>query len=189
MPVLMAKGQRVPLNRADGRPLNLMRMGIGWRSVPRPGPLGPCRRGRLGTFALLYGRGRLLDALFAENRTHPDTSIEHISGPAAENIAGEGDNESFVARLSRLPPHTDRIVFAVSSFDGSTFETVQSAHCRIVDESLGHELARYAFPAHGLHTALIMAEVSRACGAWTMTALGEPVACTTFADLLQAAEA
>ncbi|MEU3424506.1 TerD family protein [Streptomyces gardneri] len=86
------------------------------------------------------------------------------------------------------PPYADRVVFAVSSFDGSTFETVQSAHCRIVDESLGHELARYVLPAHGPHTALIMAEVTRAGGAWTMTALGEPVACTTFADLLQAAE-
>ncbi|MFE7808277.1 TerD family protein [Streptomyces sp. NPDC057430] len=104
-------------------------------------------------------------------------------------MAGEGDNESFVACLSRLPPHADGIVFAVSSFDGSTFETVQSAHCRIVDESLGRELARYGLPAHGPHTALIMAEVTRGTGAWTMAAIGEPVACTTFADLLQAAEA
>ncbi|ARX87462.1 MULTISPECIES: TerD family protein [Streptomyces] len=188
MPVLMAKGQRVPLNRADGRPLNLMRMGIGWRSAPCSGSLGPYWRGRLGTFALLYGHGRFLDALFAENPTHPDTSVEHIAGPVAENIAGEGDNESFVARLSRLPPHADRIVFAVTSFDGSTFGTVRSAHCRLVDESLGNELARYVLPAHGPHTALIMAEVTRASGAWTMAALGEPAACTTFADLLQAAE-
>ncbi|GEB58156.1 MULTISPECIES: TerD family protein [Streptomyces] len=189
MPIPMAKDQRVPLNRADGCPLNLMRMGIGWQSAPCSGSPGLFRLGRLGTFALLYGRGRFLDALFAENPTHPDASIEHIAGPVAENIAGEGDNESFVARLSRLPPYADRVVFAVSSFDGSTFETVQSAHCRIVDESLGHELARYVLPAHGPHTALIMAEVTRAGGAWTMTALGEPVACTTFADLLQAAEA
>ncbi|MEU0403070.1 TerD family protein [Streptomyces sp. NPDC006197] len=181
MPVLMAKGQQVQLHTADGRPLNLMRMGIGWQSAPCTGPLG--------TFALLYGHGRFLDALFAENPAHPDGSIEHIAGPVTANTADAEDNESFVAHLSRLPPHADRIVFAVSSFDGSTFETVQSVHCRIVDESLGHEPARYAFPAHGLHTALIVAEVTRAGGAWTMTALGEPVACTTFADLLRAAEA
>ncbi|MEU4076859.1 TerD family protein [Streptomyces venezuelae] len=124
----------------------------------------------------------------AENRAHPDGSIEHIAGPVVEDIAGGGDQESFVARLSRLPPQADRSVFTVSSFDGSTFETVRSAHCRVVDERLGHELARYAFPAYGRHTALIMAEVTRADGAWTMTALCEPVACTTFADLLRAAE-
>ncbi|GGR53818.1 TerD family protein [Streptomyces roseolus] len=164
-------------------------MGTGWRSAPRPGSLAPCLHGRLGTFALLYDQGRFLDAVFAENSAHPDGSIEHLSGPVAENIAGEGDDESFVARLSRLPPHTDRVVFAVSSFDGSTFETVQSAHCRVVDESLGHELARCVLPARCLHTALIMADVTRAGGAWTMTALGEPVACTTSVDLLRAAEA
>ncbi|MFD6246700.1 TerD family protein [Streptomyces roseolus] len=153
------------------------------------GSLGPHQRRRLDTFALLYGHGRFLDALFAEDPAHPDASAEHTAGPVAESIAGEGDDESFVARLSRLPPHTDRIVFAVSSFDGSTFETVQSAHCRIVDEGLGHEPVRYAFPAHGPHKALIMAEVTRVAGSWIMTALGEPVACTAFADLLQAAEA
>ncbi|MEU6987968.1 TerD family protein [Streptomyces sp. NPDC046324] len=69
--------------------------------------------------------------MFAENPTHPDASIEHIAGPVAENIAGGGDKESFVAPLSRLPPHADRVVFAVSSFDGSTFRTVQSAHWAI----------------------------------------------------------
>ncbi|MFG2639883.1 TerD family protein [Streptomyces sp. NPDC048370] len=134
----MAKGRQVPLHTADGRPLNLVRMGIGWRSAPHPGSLGPCRHGRLSSFALLYGQGRFLDTVFAENPAHPDGSIEHIAGPVVEDIAGDGDQESFVARLSRLPPHADRIVFAVSSFHGSTFETVQSAHCRVVDERLGH---------------------------------------------------
>ncbi|WP_412075825.1 hypothetical protein ACLF6K_08220 [Streptomyces xanthophaeus] len=36
--------------------------------------------------------------------------------------------------------------------------------------------------------ALIMAELTRAADAWTMTAIGEPPTCTTFADLLQAIE-
>ncbi|MFC7308127.1 TerD family protein [Streptomyces monticola] len=191
MPVLMAKGQQVPLHRPDGRPLNLMRMGIGWQHAPRPallGALGLHRRGRLGAFAVLYGHGRFLDALFADNPRNPDESIEHLTGLVAEDTPAAGDSESFFARLSRLPPHADRIVFAVSSFDGSTFETVQSAHCRLVDESRGHELARYTFPAQGPHTALIMAEVTRTAGAWTMTAIGEPATCATFGDLLQAIE-
>ncbi|MCX3061975.1 TerD family protein [Streptomyces beihaiensis] len=192
MPVLMAKGQRLPLNGPDGRPLNLISMGIGWQPALRPGllgALGPHRRGRLGSFAVLYGRGRFLDALFSENPTNPDESIEHSTGLPSQDTAGEDDTESFAARLSRLPPHADRVVFAVSSFDGSTFETVHSAHCRLVDESRGLELARYVFPAQGPHTALILADLTRAAGAeWTMTALGEPAACATFADLLRAIE-
>ncbi|POX48402.1 TerD family protein [Streptomyces sp. Ru72] len=189
MPVLMAMGQQVPLSRPDGRPINLMRVGIGWQPAPRPGLLGALglhHRDRLGTFAVLYSQGQFLDVLFADNPRNPDQPVEYITGLTAEDVPGEGDSESFFARLSLLPPHADRIVFAVSSFDGSTFATVHRAHCRLVDESLGHELARYAFPATGSHTALIMAEVTRSAGAWTMTALGEPATCTTFADLLQA---
>ncbi|WP_369228590.1 hypothetical protein AB5J52_49065 (plasmid) [Streptomyces sp. R39] len=43
MPVLMAKGQQVPLSRPDGRPLSLMRVGIGWQPAPRPGLPGRAR--------------------------------------------------------------------------------------------------------------------------------------------------
>jgi len=189
MPHLMAKGQQVPLSRADGRPLTLMRMGIGWQRAPRPGLLGTLGRrgrGRFGTFALLYGEGRFLDVLFTENPVHPEGFVEHVTGLVVEDTADMGDNESFFARLSRLSPHADRVVFALSSFDGGTFETVHRAHCRLVDESLGHELARYTFPAAGPHTALVMAELRRTAGAWTMTAVGQPLVCPTFTDLREA---
>ncbi|MBC9713868.1 TerD family protein [Streptomyces sp. TRM66268-LWL] len=189
MPVLMAKGQQVPLIRPDGRPLNLIRVGIGWQPAPRSGLLGALglhHRGHLGTFAALYNHGQFLDVLFADNPINPDESVEHSTALMAEDAADAGDTESFFARLSRLPPHADRIVFAVSSFDGSTFETVRHAHCRLVDESAGVELARYTFPVTGPHTALIMAQLTRTAEAWTMTAIGEPATCTTFPDLLRA---
>lgn len=167
-------------------------MGIGWQQAASPGLLGALGlpgRGRLGTFAVLYSRRRFLDTLFAENPTNADESIEHRTGPPARHTAGDGDTESFFARLSRLPPHADSIVFAVSSFDYSTFETAHSAHCRLVDESRGRELARYTFPAHGPRMALILADVTRAAGAeWIMTTLGEPATRTTLVDLLRAIE-
>ncbi|MHC5907456.1 TerD family protein [Streptomyces sp. S6] len=190
MPHLMATGQQVPLSRADGRPLTLMRMGIGWQRAPRPGLLGALgrRRGRFGTFALLYGEGRFVDVLFTENPVHPEGSVEHVTGLVVEDTADVGDNESFFARLPRLSPHADRVVFVVSSLDGGTFETVHRAHCRLVDESLGRELARYAFPAAGPHTALVMAELTRTADAWTMTAVGRPLVCPTFTDLREAVD-
>ncbi|SDJ45200.1 TerD family protein [Streptomyces indicus] len=189
VPVLMAKGRPVPLLRPDGRPLNLIRVGIGWQPAPRSGLLGALglhRRGHLGTFAALYSHGRFLDVLFADNPVNPDESLAHSTALLADDTAEAGDTEAFFARLSRLPPHTDRIVFAVGSFDGSTFETVRNAHCRLVDESAGVELARCTFPVTGPHTALIMAQLTRTAGAWTMTAIGDPAACTTFPELLRA---
>ncbi|MCM1976504.1 hypothetical protein [Streptomyces sp. G1] len=104
-------------------------MGIGWRPAPRPGLLGAFGRhrpGRLGSFAVLYGHGRFLDALFADNPVypaHPDEFTEHLAGLVVEDTAGEGDTGSFFARLSRLPPHADRIVFVVSSFEPATCTT------------------------------------------------------------------
>jgi tellurium resistance protein TerZ len=165
-------------------------MGIGWQSAARPGLLRTLglRRLRLGTFALLYGQGQFLDVLFTENPVHPDGSVEHITGLVVEGTVSAGDNESFFARLSRLPVHADRIVFAVSSFDGRTFETVHRVHCRLIDESQGQELARYTLPATGPHTALIMAEMTRTGDTWTMAAVGRPISCATFTDLREAAE-
>lgn len=83
-----------------------MRMGIGWQPAPRPGLLGAIgrhRRGRLGSFAVLYGHGRFLDALFADNPVYPaypDESIEHIAGLVVEDTAGEGDCTAHTADSS-----------------------------------------------------------------------------------------
>ncbi|MFJ8537301.1 hypothetical protein [Streptomyces sp. NPDC093591] len=78
--MLMAKGRQASLNRPDGRPLDPVRMGIGRQPAPRPGLIGALGlrpRGDLGIFAVLYGNGRFLDGLFADNPINRDESIGH----------------------------------------------------------------------------------------------------------------
>ncbi|MFE0103583.1 TerD family protein [Streptomyces sp. NPDC059009] len=197
MPVLMAKGQQIELTKDNGRPLGLMRMGIGWHTTPHHGLLGALgRRHRvhLGTFAVLYGRGRFIDVIFTENPASPDGSIEHTGRPLPRGIGAEGDKrakgdrddkEYVCVNLSRLPASADRIVFVVSSFSGQTFEQVGNAYCRLVDESSGREFARYTFTEAGPHTSLIMADVRRNGGGWGMSAIGRTAAGQTFPDLLR----
>ena len=61
-----------------------------------------------------------------------------------------------------MPVHIDQIVFTVNSFTGQTFQEVQNAFCRLVDETNGQELARYTLDGGGQYTAQIMAKVHRA---------------------------
>lgn len=80
----MAKGQQVSLNRPYVRPLDLVRMGIGRQPAPRPGLLGTLGlrpRGNLGTFAVLYGNGRFLDVLFADNPINPGDHAHPCPSP------------------------------------------------------------------------------------------------------------
>ncbi|MFI0263099.1 TerD family protein [Streptomyces sp. NPDC017056] len=187
--MLMSKGQQLHLTKPDGHPLTLMSMNLGWKIARDQGLLGPLgrrRRAHLGSFAVLYGHGRFIDVIFSDNPVSPDGSIEHSDGPMPDGIGAKDDRMFFFVQLSKLPPRADRIVFVVSSFAGSTFEGVRSAHCRLVDESFGREIARYTFAGGGKHTALIMAEVRRAHSDWHMTAIGEPATGQTFDDLLQA---
>jgi len=72
----------------------------------------------------------------------------------------------------------------VTSYTGQTFEEVQNAYCRLIDESSSQELARYTLTGGGLHTAQIMAKVHRSGGGWQMAAIGEPAQGRTFQDLL-----
>lgn len=77
----------------------------------------------------------------------------------------------------------------MNSFTGQTFAEVQNAFCRLIDETNGQELARYALRGGGPYTAQIMAKVHReggAGGAWQMSAIGAPATgrTRTFQDLL-----
>lgn len=85
-----------------------------------------------------------------------------------------------------MPVHIDQIVFTVNSFTGQTFQEVQNAFCRIVDETNGQELARYTLDGGGQYTAQIMAKVHRAGNGWQMTAIGTPANGRTFQDLMPA---
>jgi len=76
------------------------------------------------------------------------------------------------------------IVFTISSFRGQTFEKVENAFCRVVDETTNTEIAKYNLSAKGKYTALIIAKVYRHDGAWKMSALGESCNGKTIHDII-----
>lgn len=186
--VNLSKGQQISLSKSDGGALNVVRMGLGWQAAPRKGFLAKLTGNReidLDASAVLIAGKEVIDVVFFQQLTSKDGSVQH-SGDNLVGGTGQGDDESIVVDLQRVPVHIDQIIFTVNSFTGQTFAEVQNAYCRLIDESNGQELARYTLTGGGTNTAQIMAKVHRSGSSWQMAAIGEPATGRTFQDLLPA---
>ncbi|MFG3257543.1 TerD family protein [Streptomyces sp. NPDC048172] len=187
MSVNLSKGQRISLAKADGGSLTVVRMGLGWKAAPRKGFLAKltAREIDLDASAVLFAEGQPSDVVFFQHLVSDDGSVRHTGDNLVGGAGQGGDDESILVDLERVPPHIDQIVFTVNSFTGQTFEQVENAFCRLLDETNGQELARYTLTGGGPYTAQIMAKVQRAPGGgWQMSAIGAPSAGRTFQDLM-----
>ncbi|HVL83434.1 MAG TPA: TerD family protein [Pseudonocardia sp.] len=190
MTINLTKGQKVSLAKRGGGSLSVVRMGLGWDAVKKRGLFGKKSQSiDLDASALLFdASGQLVDAVWFRQLRSKDGSVQHTG----DNLtgAGEGDDESVLVDLNRLPPAITQIVFTVNSFTGQDFSQIENAFCRLVDETTDEELARYELSGSGRHNAQIMAKVSRGAGGeWTMTAIGAIASGRTFQDLLPATAA
>ncbi|WP_344438195.1 TerD family protein [Kitasatospora nipponensis] len=190
MSVNLAKGQQVSLRKAGGESLSVVRMGLGWRAAPKRGLFGSrSRQIDLDASALLYAEHTPADVVFFQQLVSKDGSVRHTGDNLVGGTGAGGDDESIVVDLARIPAQITQVVFTVSSYTGQTFAEVQNAHCRLVDETNGQELARYELAGGGPHTGQIMAKVYRdQQGGWGMQAIGAPARAQTFQDLLPAIE-
>ncbi|AJT69307.1 TerD family protein [Streptomyces chattanoogensis] len=186
MSVNLSKGQQVSLSKSDGGALNVVRMGLGWQAAPRKGFLArlTAREIDLDASAVLFAGTQPVDVVFFQHLISDDGSVRHTGDNVVGGSGQGGDDESILVDLQRVPVHIDQIVFTVNSFTGQTFQEVQNAFCRLVDEANGQELARYTLTGGGSHTAQIMAKVYRSGSGWQMAALGAPAHGRTFQDLM-----
>ncbi|MEB8341271.1 TerD family protein [Streptomyces endophyticus] len=184
MGIDLTKGQAISLEKQGGGTLTAVRMGLGWQAAPRRGLFGTrTREIDLDASAVLFADKQPVDVVFFRHLVSDDGSVRH-TGDNLVGGAGQGDDESIVVDLQRVPAHIDQIVFTVNSFTGQTFQEVQNAFCRLVDETNDQELARYTLDGGGKYTAQIMAKVHRDGAGWKMTALGAAAHGRTFQDLM-----
>jgi tellurium resistance protein TerZ len=183
----LSKGQAISLEKNDGATLTAVRMGLGWQAAKRRGLFGSrTREVDLDASAVLFAGQEPQDVVFFRHLVSDDGSVRHTGDNLVGGAGQGGDDEAILVDLQRVPAHIDQIVFTVNSFTGQTFQEVQNAFCRLVDETNGEELARYTLAGGGDYTAQIMAKVHRAGSGWTMTALGAPADGRTFQDLMPA---
>jgi tellurium resistance protein TerZ len=186
MSVNLSKGQKLSLTKSSGGTLTRVRMGLGWDAAKKKGFFG--KRDQeidLDASGLLFdGSGQLVDVVWFNQLGSKDGSVVHTGDNRTG--AGDGDDESIVVDLTRVPAHVSTIVFTVNSFTGQDFSQIESAFCRLVDETDGSEIARYELTGSGTHNAQVMAKVSRDGAGWSMTAIGAPTSGRTFEQLLPA---
>ena len=191
MAINLQKGQKISLSKESGSELSKVVMGLGWDAKKSSVGL---LKGRFGggsntsaidldaSCVLFDEKNTLVDTVYFGQLKSRDGSILHTGDNRTGD--GDGDDEQIVVDLDKVPATVKSLVFTVSSYTGQTFDTVENAYCRIVDNRNNNEIARYTLSAQGSHTAQIMAKLYRHNGEWKMHAIGENGRGRTIADIL-----
>jgi tellurium resistance protein TerZ len=190
MSISLSKGQAISLSK-DNPGLSRVFMGLGWDPVKSGG-------GFLGFFGKLFGGGAAIDLdasvlVFDSAKNEIDrvcfTKLKSSNGSIThdgDNLTGEGDGDDEVIRvdLSRLDPRAAHLVFTVNSFRGQTFNEVDNAVARLVDDTNQREICTYTLREQGAHTGVVMASLSKGSDGWSMTAHGVQATGRTVDDLV-----
>ncbi len=185
MAINLEKGQKINLQKADGSSLQQVFLGVGWDVVKSKGFFGFGSSGNIDLDAsvILFDENKkMLDVVYFGQLQSKDGSIRH----SGDNLTGEGsgDDEIIRVNLNQIPAQVKSLVFTVNSFRGQSFEKVENAFCRLVDQSTNQEIASYKLSSQGAHTGLIIAKIYRHNDVWKMHAIGENVHGRTFQDIV-----
>lgn len=164
--VSLQKRQTVSLVKTGAPALRRVAMGLGWD------PAAAGRNIDLDASAIVVdSRGKKVESVWFMSKSAYRGAIEH----SGDNLTGDGDgdDETIVVDLSRLPEQARSLVFVVNSFQGQKFTEVRSAYCRLIDLDSGSELVRFDLTDSQPRTGVIMCVLRRAGEAWEMTAIGE----------------
>jgi tellurium resistance protein TerZ len=174
--VNLTKGQTVSLTKQGGGSLSQVRMGLGWDAMKKKGLFGGLKEVSVDLDAsalLLSAERQVLEIVYYGNLRSKDGSLMHTG----DNLTGkgDGDDESIMVDLPKVPPAVAHIIFVVNSFSGQNFSQIENATARVVDSAdRDRELVRYQLSGSGTHTAIVMARLSRSGTGWTFTAIGTP---------------
>ncbi|MEM6486861.1 MAG: TerD family protein [Pseudomonadota bacterium] len=195
MAVSLSKGQTVSLTKGGGASdpgLTKLHFGLGWDPVPKKkGFLGGLFGGGseeidLDASVIVFDDARqMIEMVWFRKLRSDDGAIQHTG----DNLTGEGegDDESIKVDLGALNPAASALVFLVNSFRGQTFDEVENAFCRVVDDSNDTEIARFTLAEKGGHTGVILGIASKSGGTWSFKAVGEPSSSRSAPDMAAAA--
>lgn len=185
MAVKLTKGESVNLTKGDGGQLTKVRMGLGWDPITKKGFFGGSKPidVDLDASCLMFdSAGQLHDVVYFGDLVSMCGSVVHTGDNRTG--AGDGDDESIIVDLTKVPAEVKTLIFTVNSFLNQTFNDVSNATCRLVDQSTGAEIATYSLSAQGSHTAQVMAKLTRESNGWKMTAIGQLGSGQTFDQLM-----
>ncbi|HCT4435606.1 MULTISPECIES: TerD family protein [Klebsiella] len=185
--VSLTKNQTISLSKASPA-LSQLTFGLGWDPLQakKKGLFGGLFSGGAGSIdldascILLNKNGNVLDTIWFGQLKSRCGAVVH----SGDNLTGEGEGDDEVIRvnLEKLSANVEYLAFTVNSFRGQTFNEVENAHCRVLDQN-NQELARYQLTEQGSHTGIIIASLSRQNGSWDFTAHGQAAQGRTIEDM------
>ncbi len=156
--VSLSKNQTVSLSK-QSTALSQLQFGLGWDPVKKKGLFGSIFGGNDSIdldagCVLLDAAGNKIDTIWFRKLKSSCGSVVH----SGDNLTGEGDGDDEIIRvdLTKLPANVEYLAFTVNSFRGQSFNDVDNAFCRVVDQT-NKELARYQLTEQGAHTGIIIA--------------------------------
>ena len=174
MAISLQKGGNVNLSK-EAPGLSKMVIGLGWDARATDGAAFDID----GSAFLLKADGKVradLDMIFYNNLKSSDQSVTH-SGDNRTG-AGDGDDETVVVDLSKVPAEVDKIAICVTIHDAEArkqnFGMVSKAYVRCVNDAGSTEIARYDLSEDGsTETAMVFGEIYRNGADWKFKAIGQ----------------
>jgi tellurium resistance protein TerZ len=172
--ISLKKDQTVSLKKQASF-LNNLHFGLGWDPVKKKGfwrSLFSSDSIDLDASCLMLDEnGRKIDVVWFAQLKSKCRGVKHCG----DNLtgAGDGDDEVILVDLAKIPTEVEYLVFTVNSFRGQTFNNVENAFCRVLNQN-NEELVRYELTEQGKHTGIVIATLKRNNGNWDFTAQGYP---------------
>ncbi|GGJ80741.1 TerD family protein [Deinococcus aquiradiocola] len=174
MAVSLTKGGNVSLSK-EAPGLKKITLGLGWDPRKTDG-----KEFDLDAMVFLVndaGKVRSdADFVFFNNKQSSDGSVVHAGDNRSG--AGDGDDETIMIDLEKLPADVQKVVATVVIYEGKergqNFGMVDKAYIRVLNGDGGAEIARFDLSEDaGTVTAMIFGEVYRSGADWKFKAIGQ----------------
>jgi tellurium resistance protein TerD len=174
MGISLNKGGNLSLTKTDPTLKNII-VGLGWDARPTDGADFD-----LDASAFMVkedGKVRSdSDFIFYNQTKSACGSVEHTGDNRTG--AGEGDDESLVVQLDKVPADIQRVVFTVTIHDADSrkqnFGQVSNAFIRVVNKDSNNEVARFDLSEDAsIETAMVFGEIYKHGGEWKFKAVGQ----------------
>ncbi|MGR9088161.1 MAG: TerD family protein [Gammaproteobacteria bacterium] len=174
MGISLSKGGNISLSKTDPSLKNVI-VGLGWDTRATDGADFD-----LDASAFMVkedGKVRSdADFIFYNQTKSTCGSVEHTGDNRTGE--GEGDDETIIVLLEKVPMEIQRIVFTVTIHEAEArkqnFGQVTRAFVRIVNKESNNEVARYDLSEDAsIETAMIFGEIYRHSGEWKFKAVGQ----------------
>jgi tellurium resistance protein TerD len=174
MAISLQKGGNVNLSK-EAPGMKKMTVGLGWDVRATDGADFDLDASAF----LLNNTGKVrsdADFIFYNQPKSADGSIQH--GGDNRTGEGEGDDESVVIELAKVPADIEKISVCVTIHDAEArkqnFGMVSSAYVRCVNADSNVEVARFDLSEDAsVETAMIFGEIYRHGGEWKFKAIGQ----------------